>query len=80
VPGVVVLVVSPEGTVFHEAFGKMSLSWAGINNTFFWIDPQSQVGVVVMMQFLPFHDDAALSVLRGVESRVYLHLLGPPRR
>ena len=28
-----------------------------------------------MMQFLPFHDDAALSLLRGVESRVYPHLL-----
>jgi len=52
-----------------------SMSWAGINNTFFWIDPESRVGVVVLMQFLPFYDDAALSLLRGVESRVYQHLL-----
>jgi CubicO group peptidase (beta-lactamase class C family) len=52
-----------------------SMSWAGINNTFFWIDPQSQIGAVVLMQFLPFYDDAALSVLSGVESRVYQYLL-----
>jgi len=37
------------------------------------------------MQFLPFYDDAALSLLRGVESRVYQHLLvhttrPPPER
>ena len=51
-----------------------SMSWAGINNTFFWIDPQAEIGVVVLMQLLPFYDEAALGVLRGVESRVYPHL------
>lgn len=52
-----------------------SLTWAGINNTFFWIDPRSGIGVVVLMQVLPFYDEAALGVLRGVESRVYEHLV-----
>ena len=51
-----------------------SMSWAGINNTFYWIDPEAQIGVIVLMQMLPFYDEAALSVLRGVESRVYPHL------
>ncbi len=51
-----------------------SISWAGINNTFFWIDPQEEIGVIVLMQQLPFYDEAALGVLRGVETRVYQHL------
>jgi methyl acetate hydrolase len=51
-----------------------SMSWAGINNTFFWIDPAEEVGVTVLMQVLPFYDEAALRVLRGVEIRVYQYL------
>jgi CubicO group peptidase (beta-lactamase class C family) len=50
------------------------MSWAGINNTFFWIDPEEGIGVIVLMQMLPFYDEAALGVLRGVELRVYQHL------
>jgi hypothetical protein len=50
------------------------MSWAGISNTFSWIDPQAGIGAVVLMQFLPFYDEAALGVLRGVESSVYQHL------
>ena len=51
-----------------------SMNWAGINNTFFWIDPQSEIGVIVLMQMLPFYDDAALQVLQGVERLVYQHV------
>jgi methyl acetate hydrolase len=51
-----------------------SMSWAGINNTFFWVDPQQQIGVIVLMQMLPFYDDAAIKLLQGVEERVYEHL------
>jgi methyl acetate hydrolase len=51
-----------------------SMNWAGINNTFYWIDPQSQIGVVVLMQILPFYDDAAIKILQGVEERVYQHV------
>ncbi len=51
-----------------------SMSWAGINNTFFWIDPKEEIGVVVLMQMLPFYDEAAIGVLRGVETSVYRHL------
>jgi methyl acetate hydrolase len=37
-----------------------SLSWGGINNTYFWIDPARGIAGVVMMQFLPFADTQAL--------------------
>ncbi|HLG57816.1 MAG TPA: serine hydrolase domain-containing protein [Vicinamibacterales bacterium] len=51
-----------------------SMSWAGINNTFYWIDPQKQVGAVILMQLLPFYDEKALGVLQGFEERVYRNL------
>ena len=51
-----------------------SMSWAGINNTFYWIDPQKQIGAVILMQVLPFYDEGALRVLQGFEERVYKNL------
>ncbi len=51
-----------------------SLAWGGINNTHFWIDPKKQIAGIVMMQVLPFYDEASLGVLRGVEEVVYKHL------
>jgi CubicO group peptidase (beta-lactamase class C family) len=48
-----------------------SLSWGGIYNTHFWIDPERQIAAVVLMQVLPYYDDAALRVLRGFERLVY---------
>ncbi len=51
-----------------------SMNWAGINNTFYWIDPQQQIGVIVMMQVLPFYDDAAIGILQGTEKLVYQHV------
>ena len=38
-----------------------SYSWAGINNTFFWVDPVRQIGVIVLMQVLPFYDERAIA-------------------
>src|SRR5271166_2604932 len=37
-----------------------SLAWAGVANTYFWIDPRKGVAGVIMMQFLPFADKEAL--------------------
>jgi CubicO group peptidase (beta-lactamase class C family) len=48
-----------------------SLSWGGINNTYFWIDPARGVGGVVMMQFLPFADTKALAAYDAFERGVY---------
>jgi CubicO group peptidase (beta-lactamase class C family) len=51
-----------------------SMSWAGIFNTEFWVDPVKHVGGVHMMQLLPFYDDGAIRALRGFEETVYKNL------
>ncbi|MEZ5401356.1 MAG: serine hydrolase domain-containing protein [Bryobacteraceae bacterium] len=48
-----------------------SLAWAGISNTFYWIDPGSDRCAVIMMQFLPFVDPKAIAVLKDFEQAVY---------
>ncbi len=48
-----------------------SMSWAGIQNTQFWLDPARGIGAVLLMQYLPFYDETALAVLEGFERRVY---------
>jgi CubicO group peptidase (beta-lactamase class C family) len=48
-----------------------SLSWGGINNTFFWIDPARGVGAVIMMQYLPFADAKALATYDAFERGTY---------
>ena len=49
-------------------------TWAGIFNTHFFIDPSKELGVVVMMQTLPFYDEASMKVYAGVEEAVYKNL------
>lgn len=48
-----------------------SLSWGGINNTYFWIDPVSGIAGVIMMQYLPFADARALAVYDTFERGAY---------
>jgi CubicO group peptidase (beta-lactamase class C family) len=57
-----------------EVRGKRSagsLSWGGINNTYFWIDRSRGIGGVIFMQFLPFADRKALALYDGFERGVY---------
>jgi methyl acetate hydrolase len=49
-------------------------TWAGIFNTHFFIDRTKGIGVIVMMQVLPFYDEAAMKVYSGVEEAVYENL------
>ena len=51
-----------------------SLAWAGIDNTFYWIDPRRGMCAVLMMQFLPFVDKDAIGVLNDFERAVYASL------
>jgi methyl acetate hydrolase len=51
-----------------------SMSWGGIFNTEFWIDPVKHIGAVQMMQLLPFYDDGAIRTLRDFEELVYQNL------
>jgi methyl acetate hydrolase len=48
-----------------------SLSWGGINNTFFWIDPARGIAGTIMMQYLPFADAKALAVYDAFERGAY---------
>jgi CubicO group peptidase (beta-lactamase class C family) len=48
-----------------------SLAWAGIQNTFFWIDPKTRIGGVYLTQILPFVDEKALAVFYDFETAVY---------
>jgi CubicO group peptidase (beta-lactamase class C family) len=48
-----------------------SLSWGGINNTYFWIDPSRGIAGVILMQYLPFADTRALAVYDAFERSAY---------
>ena len=48
-----------------------SLTWAGLYNTYYWIDPASRIAGVIMMQILPFADRRALNVYRLFERGIY---------
>jgi methyl acetate hydrolase len=51
-----------------------SLAWAGLANTYFWIDPSRDVAGVILMQLLPFVDKKCLETFAGFESGVYAGL------
>jgi methyl acetate hydrolase len=51
-----------------------SLAWAGIENTFYWIDPKRGVSAVIMMQFFPFVDPQAVGLLGDFERAVYANM------
>jgi methyl acetate hydrolase len=53
-----------------------SLTWAGLFNTYYWIDPRKRIAGVIMMQILPFVDKQALVAYRQFERGIY-HALGP---
>ena len=52
-----------------------SLMWAGLYNTYFWIDRENDVGGVLMTQMLPFADPAILETLERFETAVYASAL-----
>ena len=48
-----------------------SLAWAGLFNTYFWLDPSSGVAGVFLSQILPFADPQALATFEAYERAVY---------
>ncbi len=48
-----------------------SLAWAGLANTYYWIDPSRDVTGVILMQVLPFADSHCLDAFSGFERGVY---------
>ena len=51
-----------------------SLFWAGLANTYFWIDPARDVAGVILMQVLPFADEDCLEAFAAFERGVYAGL------
>jgi len=51
-----------------------SLAWAGLANTYFWIDPSRDVAGVILMQLLPFADGKCLEAFAGFERGIYAGL------
>ena len=51
-----------------------SLAWAGLANTYFWIDPSRDVAGVILMQLLPFGDGRCLEAFAAFERGVYAGL------
>ena len=48
-----------------------SLQWAGLANTYFWIDRTKRVSGVFLSQVLPFFDEAVVGLLTTFETEVY---------
>jgi CubicO group peptidase (beta-lactamase class C family) len=48
-----------------------SLAWAGLANSYYWIDPTSRIAGVILTQILPFADPAVLTALGAFERAVY---------
>ncbi|HEY4042835.1 MAG TPA: serine hydrolase domain-containing protein [Rhodopila sp.] len=48
-----------------------SLAWAGLFNTYFWVDPMKHVTGVIMTQLLPFADEQVLKLFAAFESGLY---------
>ena len=48
-----------------------SLAWAGLGNTYYWIDMTRNISGVIMMQLFPFADDKALHAFSIFERGIY---------
>ena len=48
-----------------------SLSWAGLFNSYYWVDPTKRVTGVILMQILPFFDVKAIPVYERFEHATY---------
>lgn len=61
--------INPEPLPTGRSAG--SLAWAGLANSYFWIDPVRRVAGVYVTQLLPFFDDRAVRLFQDFETAVY---------
>jgi methyl acetate hydrolase len=61
--------INPETLPTGRSAG--SLAWAGLANSYYWIDPARQVAGVYATQLLPFFDDRAVRLFQDFETAVY---------
>jgi len=52
-----------------------SLAWAGLANTYFWVDPAAGIAGATFTQLFPFADGDALELLGEFERAVYRNLV-----
>ena len=66
---------SPGFMVNHEDIKsgrpKNSSGWAGLFNSFFWIDPKNEIAALILMQMLPFSEDGCFTTLQEFEASIY---------
>ena len=56
--------------------GAGSLTWAGLLNTYYWLDPPKRIAAVFMTQVLPFADKTALALYGQFERGIYRAISG----
>lgn len=61
--------INPEPLPTGRSAG--SLAWAGLANSYYWIDPVKRVAGVYATQLLPFFDDKAVRLFQDFETAVY---------
>jgi methyl acetate hydrolase len=61
--------INPEPASAGRSAG--SLTWAGLANTYYWIDPAKGVGGVIATQILPFADSKVLALYAAFERATY---------
>jgi CubicO group peptidase (beta-lactamase class C family) len=64
--------INPEPMPTGRSAG--SLAWAGLANSYYWIDPKRQVAGVYATQLLPFYDAKAVQAFAAFETAVYASL------
>lgn len=66
---------SPGFMVNHEDIKsgrpKNSSGWAGLFNSFFWIDPKNEIAALILMQMLPFSEEGCFTTLQEFEASIY---------
>jgi methyl acetate hydrolase len=55
----------------HTGRSVGSVAWAGLANTFFWIDSTRRLTGVILSQVLPFADERVLRLFMDFETAVY---------
>ena len=51
-----------------------SMAWAGMFNTYYWIDTAKNVAGIIMTQILPFFDAKMVDLFSKFEKAIYAEL------
>jgi CubicO group peptidase (beta-lactamase class C family) len=50
------------------------MSWVGLANSFFWIDPVKEVAGILLTQVFPFADEQVMDLFSQFETLIYEQL------